>query len=75
MEQTMTFGQVGNPEKKIWTKKAFNLKKISFFFAPENMKKLLIIGPNFFSSIANRPKIDPTLIFCSIKMAPCATSV
>ena len=28
-----------------------------------------------FFSIANRPKISPNLIFCSIKMAPCATSI
>ena len=39
-------------------------------------QKLLIIGPqSFFFSIANRPKISPNLIFCSIKMFPCATSI
>ena len=38
-------------------------------------QKLLIIGPHFFFSIANRPKTSPNLIFCSIKMSPCATSI
>ena len=40
---------------------------LAYFFAHENMKKmasnLLIIGPKFFFSIANRPKISPNLIF------------
>ena len=31
--------------------------------------------PNFFFSIANRPKTGPNHIFCSIKMSPCATSI
>ena len=50
-------------------------------FDPENMKKLLSkVVHNwpktfFFFSIANRPKISPNLIFCSIKMVPCATSI
>ena len=30
-------------------------------------EKLLIIVPNFFFSITNRPKTSPNLIFCSIK--------
>ena len=29
--------------------------------------------PHFFFSIANRPKTSPNLIFCSIKISPCAT--
>ena len=38
-------------------------------------QKLLIIGPNFFFSIANQPKTSPNHIFCFIKMSPCATSI
>ena len=34
-------------------------------------KKLLIIGP-FFFSIANRLKTSSDHIFCSLKMSPCA---
>ena len=50
---------------------------IFFFKSQENgPQKLLIIGPQFsFFRIANRPKIGPNLMFCSIKMAPCATSI
>ena len=55
------------------------LKVFQHFFAHENKKnkpqKLLIIGPIFFFSIANRPKISPNLIFFSIKKATCATSI
>ena len=44
------------------------------FFAHENMKKtpqkLLLIGPNFFFSNANRPKFSPNLNSCSIKNLP-----
>ena len=52
-------------------------KKLNIFVAPENRpQKLLIIGPpTFFFSIANQPKISPNLIFCSIKMAHCTTSI
>ena len=58
----------------------FFKKVLNSFFAHENMKncslKFLIIGQKcFFFRIANRSKISPNLIFCSIKMAPCATSV
>ena len=49
------------------------------FFAQENMKKPASKDahnrPNFYFSIANQPKISPNLIFCSIKMAPCRTSI
>ena len=50
------------------------------FFAPKNMKQLtskelLIIGPNFFVSIANRPKTSPNLNFCFIKIAHHVTYV
>ena len=55
------------------------LKKINLFFAPENMKKLLSKvahnHPNFFFSIANRPKTSPNLNFCSIKIAHRVTYV
>ena len=48
------------------------------YFAHENIKKTLkssiLYVPNLFFSIANRPKIISNIIFCSIKMAPCATS-
>ena len=56
----------------------FSADNTIFFFAHENMKKtaskVANNQPNFFFSIANRPKINTNLIFCSIKMAPCATS-
>ena len=42
------------------------------YFAHENMKKTLSKvahnWPNFFFSIANRPKTSPNLNFCSIKI-------
>ena len=49
------------------------------FFAPENMKKTPLKvahnWPQIFFSIANRPKTSSTLLFCSIKMSPCPTSM
>ena len=36
---------------------------------------IAIFHSNYFFSIAKPPKISPNLIFCSIKMAPCATSI
>ena len=48
-------------------------------FAPENRTKLSSKNvhnlPPFYFSIANRPKNRPNLIFCFIKMSPCATSI
>ena len=55
----------------IFSKKKF--KKLNFFFAHENMKKLpskvAHNRPNFFFSIANSPKINPNLIFYFLKLA------
>ena len=53
------------------------LKKLKRKFLPLKTwkncsQKLLIICPKLFFSIATRPKISPNLIFCSIKMVPCA---
>ena len=48
------------------------------FFAFENMKKLpskVAHNRPIFFSIANWPKTSPNLLFCSIKMAPCAISI
>ena len=47
--------------------------------ARDNLKKkcpqkLFIIGPNFFFSIFNWPENSPNVIYCSLKMAPFATS-
>ena len=43
-------------------------------FAAENMKKtpskVAHNRPQIFFSIANKPKTNPNLIFCSIKMSP-----
>jgi hypothetical protein len=54
-------------------------KKFQYFFAHANMKKLASKvahnRPIFFFSIANRLKISPNLIFSSIKMTACATSI
>ena len=48
-------------------------------FTPQNMKKTSSKGshnqPPIFFSIANRPKISPNHIFCSIEMSLCATSI
>ena len=66
------------------------LKIFQHFFAHENKKnrpqKLLIIGPILFSVLLARPKSAQIsysvvkekynyIIFCSIKMAPCTTSI
>ena len=55
------------------------IKKFNIFFVHKNMKKtaskVAHNQPNFFFSIANRPKISPNLIFLLKKMAPCATSI
>ena len=63
----------------------FLLQKIEylrkrFLFLPSTTwnnrpQKLLIIGPNLFFSFAYLPIICPILIFCFIKMDPCATSI
>ena len=55
-----------------------NTRVFFFNFANENIKKLASkVAHNrpqiIFFSIANQPNISPNLIFCSVKMAPCAT--
>ena len=52
------------------------------YFAPETWKKhpqtILIICTHFFQyyqPAPNQPKISQNLIFCSIKMSPCATLI
>ena len=52
--------------------------KNNFLFAHTNikntLKNIILYGPKKFSvCIANRPKISPILIFCSIKSASCGT--
>ena len=54
----------------VWTLQCFAcFFKIAFVFALENMKKptskVTHNRPQFFFSIANRPKISPNLIFCA----------
>ena len=63
--------------KDISCRRYYFFFKFNIFFAHENMKKtaskVVHNRPQFFC-IANRPKINPDLIFCSIKMAPSVTS-
>ena len=64
----------------MWTLQCFAcFFKIAFVFALENMKKptskVTHNRPQFFFSITNRPKISPNLIYFSIKVAHCATSI
>ena len=62
------FMQLYIAEATIFEKKNLPLKTWK-----KHPQKLLIIDPIFFS-IANQPKTSLSIIFCSIKMCPCATS-
>ena len=54
-------------------------KKLKKKIDTDNMKKppskVAHNQPNFFFSIANRPKTSPNLVFCSKKNSPCATTL
>ena len=56
----------------MFKKKKKNLPMKTWKNCPQ---KLLIIESNFILQYCQWPKISPNLIFCSIKMAPWATSI